>query len=500
MKETVKKSMIAIVVLFLFINITINSSCVRNNYVNENSDTVKIVWYQIGAVPKDAPLVLAEVNKYIKQKIGVELEIKYIDISDYNKKIQTIINTGGNWDICFTSSWVNDYLQNVNRGIFYNLDDLAINMTMYGDIDERFWEAVKVDGHIYGIPSEKELCNMPVWIFTKEYVDKYQIPYETLHTLEDLEPWLEVIKKNEPDVVPLFLARYTAPIYMDKIVEPIGIEYGDDTYTVKNVFETERMQTTLQTTRRYYEAGYINEDAATASDDSKCKRFVEKGDGQPFSELILKKELGYDVVTSSIMEPCITNASARGAINAVNAKSKHPEKAVELLDLINTDEYLRNLLNYGIEGVHWKAVQVSDEELRKVQGKPYVYDKKVHLIEDRYKDYSVLYWVQGGLFNTYVLEDEPADKWADFKEFNDNLEEAPTFGLDFDLDKVKMQVNKMNAVMEEFGKALYSGTVDPEIYVPKLLESLKTAGISEIIDEFQYQVNQWEKENLEKGG
>mgnify|MGYP000609279069 FL=1 len=59
---------------------------------------------------------------------------------------------------------------------------------------------------------------------------------------------------------------------MDKIQDPIGIEYGDDTLTVKNVFETDRMKSTLKTMRKYYEAGYINKDAATATDDKSIKR------------------------------------------------------------------------------------------------------------------------------------------------------------------------------------------------------------------------------------
>ena len=118
------------------------------------------------------------------------------------------------------------------------------------------------------------------------------------------------------------------------------------------------------------------------------------------------KELGYEVVVSPIMETSITNASARGAITAVNANSAHPEKAVELLNLINTDEYLRNLLNYGIEGVHWERVEADSKETLAAQGKPYIYDTKVRLIDGKFRDYSVLYWVQGGLFNTYVLENE----------------------------------------------------------------------------------------------
>jgi len=129
-------------------------------------------------------------------------------------------------------------------------------------------------------------------------------------------------------VVPLYLTKdYTAPTYMDKIQDPVGIEYGDDSLTVKNVFETERMKSTLATMRKYYTEGYINKDAATASDDKSIKRFVTKGDGQPYAELIWGKDLGYEVVATQIMDTKITNASARGALTAVNKNSEHPEKA-----------------------------------------------------------------------------------------------------------------------------------------------------------------------------
>ena len=157
----------------------------------------------------------------------MSLQIISIPGGDYTQKMQTVINTGSTWDLCFTCSWANDYLQNANKGVFLALDELLEDTEMYQNIDERFWKAAQVQGSIYGVPSEKELGNMPMWVFTKEYVDKYNIPYEELHELEDLEPWLEVIKENEPDVVPLYITKdYTAPTYMDKILDPVGIEYG----------------------------------------------------------------------------------------------------------------------------------------------------------------------------------------------------------------------------------------------------------------------------------
>lgn len=254
------------------------AGCGKKAETNSNGEEiVELTWYQVGDNQKDDSAVLEEVNKYTEEKIGVKLNIVKVGWGDYNQKMQVVINTGDAWDMCFTCSWTNDYIQNAQKGAFLELDDLLKEegSEMYDLIDSRFWEAAKVGGKIYGVPSEKEIGNMPMWVFTKELVDKYSIPYEDLHSLEDLEPWLQMIKEKEPDVVPMYLTKdYSAPTYMDKIQDPIGIEYGDDSLTVQNVFDTEKMQSTLDTMRKYYEAGYINKDAATASDDKSVKRFI----------------------------------------------------------------------------------------------------------------------------------------------------------------------------------------------------------------------------------
>lgn len=449
-------------------------------------EVVELVWHQIGDAQADTQMVIDKVNEYTKEKIGVVLKVHQTGWGDYNQKMQVVINTGDNWDMAFTCSWANDYLQNAQKGAFLALDEYLpeYGKEMYESIDPRFWEAAKIGGTIYGVPSEKEIGSMPMWVFNKELVEKYDIPYADLHSLEDLEPWLQVIKENEPDVVPLYLTKdFTAPTYMDKIQDPIGIEYGDDGMKVQNVFATGKMQSTLETIRKYYNAGYINKDAATASDDKSIKRFVTKGDGQPYAELVWGKDLGYEVVASPIMDTQVTNASARGALTAINKNCAHPEKAVELLNLINTDVYLRNLLNYGIEGVHWEKVEVSAEEKAQFEGKPYIYDYKAKLIDEKKKDYSVPYWVQGGLFNTYVLENEPLDKWATFKEFNDASVEAPTFGFDFNSEPVSTEISGFRNILDEFGASLYTGSVEPGEYIPNLMTKLEATGAQTVIDE-----------------
>lgn len=136
-------------------------------------------------------------------------------------------------------------------------------------------------------------------------------------------------------------------------------------------------------------------------------------------------------------------------------------------------------------------MEPDSQEVQEAEGKPYIYEYKAKLNPEKQKDYSAPYWVQGGLFNTYVMDNEPLDKWATFKEFNDASQEAPSFGFDFDLEPVATQVAGFRNVLDEFGKSLYTGSVDPEEYLPQLLKKLEATGIQDVIDEMQKQIDQW---------
>ena len=444
----------------------------------------------LGDAPADLDLVEEKINEILLEKVNATLEFQFSTWTDWQNKYNMQLTTGG-VDLIYTANWA-EYGKLASSGAFVSLDNLLdkVSPGVRELLGEDVLNQCRVGGELYTIPCNYMEYTCNGILYREDLRKKYDLPVPD--SLENMEAYLAGIKEKEPDVVPLYLTKdYTAPTYMDKIQDPVGIEYGDDSLTVKNVFETERMKSTLATMRKYYTEGYINKDAATASDDKSIKRFVTKGDGQPYAELIWGKDLGYEVVATQIMDTKITNASARGALTAVNKNSEHPEKAIALLNLINTDEYLRNLLNYGIEGVHWEKAEPDASEVEAAEGKDYVYDFKIKLDEAAKKDYSVPYWVQGGLFNTYVLDNEPLDKWATFKEFNDASEEAPSFGFDFDLDPVSTQVAGFRNVLDEFGKSLYTGSVDPEEYLPQLQKKLEATGVQDVIDEMQSQIDEW---------
>ena len=85
--------------------------------------------------------------------------------------------------------------------------------------------------------------------------------------------------------------------------------------------------------------------------------FVRKEQYAPGAVEMWSSNAGYDVGYTPSHEPLTINNSVTGSVMAISAASKNPEKAMEFLNLLNTDEYLRNLVDRGIEDVHYTTNQ-----------------------------------------------------------------------------------------------------------------------------------------------
>lgn len=85
------------------------------------SDPIHLKWYVAGNAPQpDVDTVVAEIEKYILENydLNLDLEIVCTDFGSYNDKMQMVIGSGEEYDICWASSWCNDYYTNVAKNAF----------------------------------------------------------------------------------------------------------------------------------------------------------------------------------------------------------------------------------------------------------------------------------------------------------------------------------------------------------------------------------------------
>ncbi|CAM4129688.1 ABC transporter substrate-binding protein [Lederbergia lenta] len=443
----------------------------------------EILWYTIGTPQKDTDKVFEEVNKYTKEKINATVKLTQIDWGDYEQKMQVIIASGEPFDLAYTSG--GKYVQDAQKGAFEPLDELldSHGKELKEVLDPALMEGAKVNGELYGIPSNKEAGRQSVYTFNKRLVDKYNFDISKVKTLEDLEPMLKVIKEKESGISPI--ATFNAYLPFDYVLTgklPFAFPLEGDTDKVINFYESDEAMQTYKTMHNYYKAGYIKADAATSKESWPMdveNWFVRMGDSQPYADLLWSRSAKYEVVSTPAEEPTTFNSSVTGAIQAISSTTENPEKVMEFLNLLNTDEYLRNLVDKGIEGEHYEKNE----------------DGTIKDLEARIERYNMPTYSLGNHFNLYLYEEDPADKWDAFKAFNESSTAAPTLGFHFDSNPVRSEIASISNVAEEFYPALATGTVDPEEYLPKANKKFKEAGLDKVMEEIQKQYDEWKKEN-----
>ncbi|MGO4347495.1 ABC transporter substrate-binding protein [Paenibacillus sp. MCAF9] len=483
-----KKRFMPALALMLVMSIVL-SACGGSK--NEGEGTaekpVELLWYTIGTPQKDVDKVMQEVSKYTAEKIGVTVKMSMIDWGDYSQKLQVMTASGEAVDIMFTSSWAFDYVQNARKGAFMQIDDLlkSHGQGIVDTLDPAFLEGSKIDGHNYGIPANKELPAQEVWRFNKQYVDKYKIDISKVNTLESLEPLLKTIKENEQGVYPFAVDKNQMPyVPYDYVIEklPMAVSLDTKDYKLVNVLDTPEMKQALTTMHKYYKAGYIPTEAATMDSmtdvQTTGKWFSDRATTQPFADNLWSASYGYPVVSTPASKALIYNWSVMGSMQAISANSKYPEKAMEFLNLLNTDPVLRNMIDSGIEGVHYK--KTGDNVMENL---------------DESKNYDMPTFSLGNVMLTYLNTTDPTNKWEEFKKFNDAGTPAPLLGFNFDPSKVTTEIASVQNVREEFWAPLMTGTVDPETYIKRANEKFKAAGLDKIMAEAQRQLDEWKAAN-----
>ena len=266
----------------------------------------------------------------------------------------------------------------------------------------------------------------------------------------------------------------------DYVIEklPMAVYMDSEDYKVVNILETPELKETLKTVRKYYQAGYVSPEVATTSSADDLYKsgnwFVDRAATQPFADNQWSASLGYPIVSTPATESIIYNWSVMGSMQAISANSKYPEKAMEFLNLLNTDPVLRNMVDSGIEGVHYE--KVGDNVMKNLENS---------------KNYDMPTFALGNVLLTYLNEGDPENKCDEFKKFNEAGVNAPLLGFNFDTSKVATELASVQNVKEEYWGALMTGTVDSEEYLPKANEKFKAAGLDKIIEEVQRQVDEW---------
>lgn len=450
-----------------------------------------------GAPQKDIGLINEEASKYLKEKINAKLELTIIDWGSWPDKMNLKFASNETFDISWTANWDN-YVTRAQKGLYLPLNDLIDQYApeTKAILNPGLLKGGLINGKNYGLPVNKEIASTRGVLLNKALAEKYGIDPGKIKTLEDLEPYLKTIKDNEPGVTPFLMNKDVNPIgntlaFGNEVEFPLGltdggaaIEAAGDNMKVFNMFEDPRYKAELDLTRKWYEAGYINKDAATLQDfDGALKAgqwFAFTDMLKPGKDVEKTNSHGVPMVQVELTEPVISTGDTIGSVMTISATSPNPERAMMFLNLLYTDKYLVNLLAFGIEGKHY--VKKSENVISFPDG-----------VDPSATGYNPgTAWMYGNMFNDYLFNNEDPEKWAKFKKFNSIAKESRILGFNFDVEPIKNEVTAFQNAYKEFSPALHTGAVDPNEVLPKFIEKMKAIGMDKVYAEVQRQIDAWQ--------
>lgn len=451
--------------------------------VKEGGEVPVLKVYMPSAQQKDLQLVVDEANKILEPKIGAKIDMVFIDSGAYTEKMNMKLASKEKFDVCFTSSWLNPYEKAVENESFYPLTELIDKNcpNLWKELPEYYWEAVSYGDEVYAVPNQQIVSTKDALTMNKKWADKYNLDVDSIKTVDDIEPFLQQIKDNEPDVWPMrpygnwWVKNYSP------IISCVGLDNRNQT-ELKAIFdwEAEGYEHGLEKLREYFLKGYFRSDVASVMDDTndfKANKYVVTGTGwKPGFEANQAAQLGGEHIAILLDDHVTVNkGSCLATMWAISANTKYPAESIKLINEFETNKELYNLLCYGIEGKHYEWID--SEHVRQNKDSGYFMNQA---------------WAFGNQFNAYIREGEDTNVWVETKKINAEAVPSRLMEFEFDNSNVQMEISQCETVQSEF-KNIFNGSADYTTQFPEYKERMMKAGAQNILNEVQRQLDQFAK-------
>lgn len=279
-------------------------------------------------------------------------------------------------------------------------------------ISNDLFKYTKIDGNTYAIPNNRIVGDYTYLLINKDIVggdangdgtvspDELNSVYfnvNDINTFFDCSELIEHVKANRTDLVPV-LGKFSNPYvyYWDDNSEfsILGSKAtfnsqkasANDEYFMKNIFSVKEFTEFEILMKKYETGGYFATDVDKAKESQNFGVAVLSGDSS-ISEMYSDK-----YYVKVISNPTLTNENVFTSFFGVTTYCKNVDRALEVITMLNTDSELRNVLQYGVEGVHYEL----DENDR---------------VERFNKDYLMNLEDTGNVFIAYPEEDMADDIW-----------------------------------------------------------------------------------------
>lgn len=461
---------------------------------------VELNMYLLGNGAAGVNAVYEKVNEMAKKDINATVKVSYLANQDaYN----LMLSSGEEFDIVAASDWLN-YADNARKGAFKEItpEMLQKYIPEYAALPENVINSGKVDGKIYALPKESLQYNYMVYVVRGDLMKKYNIP--DIKTLDDFGVYMEAVKKNEKGIIPLNMGKWDAwrlaainfgindlmAPGAPNCVSPIYIDKKDDTLKLQKTWENPEVIAFCKKMKEWREKGYWAKDSLSnpiALEDSfkngKSAAMTYSYNGIDALDTQMKKEHPeWDVrFYSAYYQGYVDAYSTMTGGVAIGGKSRNPERALMLLNLMMYDQRYFDLVMYGIEGTNYTLSA----------------DKQISFPADNtYPGEQIAPWIGNSKLG-YLLQGTNPELGLKFtKDAESRFKPNPTVDFALDTKDISDISTNISNLYLQYGMPLYMGFVDDvDQAVEKYKSKLEEAGLEKYIEATRTQLDAFLKTN-----
>jgi len=479
----------------------------------------KLVFMLFGDKPAGMDAVVAEFEKRTRDTLNVKIEIVWTPLSDFFNKVKLKMAAGEQMDVVFDAPWAN-LVQASNQGLYQDIGSYFLNDAYPGlkkAYDARYIANNKFNGKVIAIPFTQGYKEIYGYFIRKDLRLKYGLP--PLAGMKDYEVYLEKVKANNPDLIPLAddgnalrwvyglndeldLVRAKRNQFSVQLTGGCmaGIELTPDHKRVVEVsFAGDRPTpekdipfSTIDISQRWKNKGFFEPDLLTQQNATglfKVGKAASVAHGiSQFSALEneLKKVVpsaAIEFLIASDSQRAFTPAAMKTDFKAFNfacipASSKNTELVMKFFDWIFADQSNHDLWELGIEGKDWIA------------DGPKFYKFPASGPNYLFPGYQ-LTWNPTMIRNLSGL-DPVVYKILDYEMDIKSYYQTPLGGFQFDSKPVKTELAKVQNVLDQIGQVLGSAVNDDTLkQAYQLNQKARKLGLDKIRAEALKQVTDY---------
>ncbi len=457
--------------------------------------------------------VQSAMNDYLRENYHLEVELLPLQFAEATTKVQLMMSGGDELDIIpiffsNAASWINmDGIYDMNE--FMDTEDGKKIIEALGKENAYVGS---MNGILYGFPANKESVELGGLCMRADICDelglteKYNLAESdgsysgVYYNWEEATEIFAAVKEAYPAMTPLYMSSSSQVnrfYFDDPLVDGFGTlnweeSEAHDSTTVVNRYETEQYKNMCKLLAKWYDAGYIYQDAATDTQGSTTmmragNTFAYAANFKPGYLAEQESAIGtklYVMYFGSQQEGFMATTNVSFYNTGLCNNSKDPEMAFKFISALYSDATVMNLWQYGIEGKHYQVLE---------DGTAYFVDG-----EDgsNYSYHQNTGWMMGNQFISYVWNDgtKTAEYWNELNKFNDWAVRSAAFGFMWDSSEYATQLTALSNALETYRAALETGSVGEDKVdstLEQLNKALYAAGLQEVMDAKQAQLNEW---------